>query len=1047
MHHAENTTEALHRAVKGPRSMIRRAMMRPVTTWMLALSAIVLGIVAVTRLPLYYLPTYESSRLTVVASYKSSSPQEIERLIVRPLEDALGDLSRLENMSSRASATQGRVSLEFAYGTNMDLVPIDVRDRLDRARRQLPRDITRISIRQWSSDDISILGLRLSWKGPQAQLHDVVNRLERRLQAIEGVAKVDVGGLQFKQIQIDVAPARLAMHGLTTEGLATQLRRNHINLSGGAMEDGGVRYLLRSMGELRSPADMADLPLNARGLRLRDVAQVRYVAPPNTSYHRMDQQEAITIRVYRSDTANVVQVARAVRHTLEAMRQQPGLEPLNIFIYHDSSRVILQRLQHLLHSGLIGVGLALLVLWLFLKHLRVTLVLGLVIPISVLATFLIMYLIREGLGSSISLNVVSLSGLMLSVGMLVDNSVVMLENIFRHRQTGTPAPEASIRGAEEISRAVIVATATSVVVFLPTLFVSGDFWSRIQSEFALVVCAVLIASLGVALTLVPLLSGRVLHRVDAAATPLQTRFTQVYGAAIRWTLRYRWLVVILAAVGFGISLHLFLTEILPNKDLSRTPSRRLRIDIELPRRTPFREIKATMAGLETHLMKQQQALELEHLMTTTRQRGYQRLNVYFLPVEQSRTPTLTLHQRFINALPRLPGVTYRIRGGRSIGGGPPGITVRLQGPNSDVLSHLAEVFKAQLQEAPGVYSVATDVDRGEEELHLTVDPERAQRRDVSPQRVAATVAQAVSDRPTTTMTFDGREVSVLLRAGTDSELTTEQLQQMPVTANRQSKTVRLGHLVAPHLQMTPASVNRENRLQTTKVVVRTQEGVSMGKAARTIRQQLATLNLPDGYHWQLGRSYQRFVESQQQSVFSIAFAIVLVYLIMAALFESLVLPLTIMVSVPFALSGVVGMFMLTQTSFNQMADLGMLILCGLAVNSGIMLVEAANQLRARGLDRTEALIRSGQQRLRPIMMTVITTLIGLMPMGLPLLLPSVFGATYRHVRIYAPIAMVVMGGLCTSTVLTLLILPAVYALFDDAMQAWRQLRGLLVKIA
>ncbi len=210
---------------------------------------------------------------------------------------------------------------------------------------------------------------------------------------------------------------------------------------------------------------------------------------------------------------------------------------------------------------------------------------------------------------------------------------------------------------------------------------------------------------------------------------------------------------------------------------------------------------------------------------------------------------------------------------------------------------------------------------------------------------------------------------------------------------------------------------------------------------------MASQELPDGYHWQLGRSYQRFVESQQQSTFSITLAIVLVYLIMAALFESLVLPLTIMVTVPFALSGVVGMFMLTQTSFNQMADLGMLILCGLAVNSGIMLVEAANQLRAQGLNRTEALIRSGQQRLRPIIMTVMTTLIGLLPMVLPLLLPSIFGATHRHVKIYAPIALVVMGGLCTSTILTLLILPAVYALFDDAMRTWRQLWDLLVQKA
>ncbi len=1028
--------------------MIRRAMMRPVTTSMIALCAIVLGVVAVTRLPLFYLPTYASSHLNVVVPYKSSSPEEIERLIVRPLEDALGSLSRLERMSSRAHLTEGRVELEFAHGTDMDLVTIEVRDRLDRVRRQLPPDVTRLSIQHWSSDDVSIMGLRLGWEGSKAQLHDVVHRLERRLLAIEGVAKVNVNGLQQKQIQIDMAPASMAMHHLTLEELAERLRRNHLNLSGGSMEDGGVRYLLRSVGELRSPADIADLPLNARGLRLSDVAQVRYVAPPKKRYDRMDQKEAITVRIYRNATANVVNVVRAVHQTLDAIRQQPGLASLNIFVFHDSSRIIVKRLQHLLQSGLIGVGLALLVLWLFLRHLSVTLVLGLVIPISVLATFLIMYLLREGLGSSISLNVVSLSGLMLSVGMLVDNSVVVLENIFRHRQAGTPAREASVRGTEEISRAVIVATATSVVVFLPTLFVSGDFWNRIQSEFALVVCAVLMASLGVALTLVPLLSARALHHVDMAATPLQIWFIRWYGIAIRWTLRYRWLVIGLAAIGFAISLHLFINEILANKDLSRTPSRRLSVAVNMPRRTPFREASATMTSLETYLVQQRQTLELEHVMTTTRRQGSHRIEVYFLPVEESRTPTLTLHQRFVDALPRLAGVTYRLHRGRSIGGGSPGITVRLQGPHGDVLSDLAEVIKAQLQAVPGVYSVATDVDRGEEELHLSVKHERAQRQAVSPQQVASAVAQAVGDRPTTTMTFNGREVGVLLRAGTDRELNTEQLQQMPVAVNGQSspqKNVRLGHLVAPQLQMTPAGIRRENRLQTTRVVVRTAEGISMAQAARTIRQQLASVNLPDGYQWQLGRSYQRFVESQQQSVFSIAFAIVLVYLIMAALFESLVLPFTIMVTVPFALSGVVAIFMLTQTSFNQMADLGMLILCGLVVNSGIMLVEATNQLRAQGLSRSDALIQSGQQRLRPIVMTVITTLIGLLPMVAPLLLPEVFGATNRYVKIYAPIGLAVMGGLCTSTVLTLLILPAVYALFDDAMIAGRQLRGLLVK--
>jgi HAE1 family hydrophobic/amphiphilic exporter-1 len=293
------------------------------------------------------------------------------------------------------------------------------------------------------------------------------------------------------------------------------------------------------------------------------------------------------------------------------------------------------------------------------------------------------------------------------------------------------------------------------------------------------------------------------------------------------------------------------------------------------------------------------------------------------------------------------------------------------------------------------------------------------------------------------MTWEGQEVEVHLNAGTDGFLSADQLRNMPVSADEEWGTVSVGHVVRSRVQRAPTSMSRENRLQTTDVVVRTQDGVTMSEAARSIREALAALILPTGYDWQLGRSYRRFVQAQKESTFTLSLAIVLVYIIMAALFESIVLPFAIMLTVPFALSGVVGIFVLTGSRFNQMADLGMLILCGLVVNSGIMLVAATNQLRAKGLSRTEALIQSGQQRLRPIVMTVITTLMGLAPMVAPILLPSFFGPTEHYVAIYGPIGLVVVGGLCTSTVLTLLLLPAMYALLDDGIIACRRLRALL----
>jgi hydrophobic/amphiphilic exporter-1 (mainly G- bacteria), HAE1 family len=1023
--------------------LARWAMSRPVTTLMLAVSAVVLGMVAVMRLPLLLYPSYDSPYLTIVVPYRSSAPEEIERLIVRPLEDSLGTLSHLQRMTSQATATQGRVRLEFAYGTDMDLAAIEVRDRLDRVRRRLPQDVTDVLLRRWSSDDIPVMRLRIGWQGAPEQLYDmVVNTIERRLQAVDGVANVEVYGLQRKDLRIEIDPASLEMYGLTTLRLVDRLRRNHLNLGGGSIEDGGVRYLLRSLGDLQTPEQVADLPVGDRGLRLRDVARVQYAYPPKDHYDRLDQEDAMTMHVYRNSMANVVRVAQDVHRTLDAIRQLPQAASLGIFVYHDSSQEILTRLRHLQWSGLLGMGLALAVLWMFLRHLRVTAVLGMVIPISLLTTFLIMYLLREGLGSSVSLNVVSLSGLMLSVGMLVDSSVVVLENIFRLRQTGLSAREASLVGSQEMGQAVLAATATSIVVFLPTIFVAGNFMGRMMSEFALVVCAVLLASLGVALTLVPMLSARFLKSADIRAARPQTWLTVRYGTAIRCTLRYRWMVLGIAAGVFALSLHLYTSVITPNRDLSRMPRRWMSIYVEMPRALPFDEAQTLMTFLENAVLEQRDALEIRHVITSTRRDGEHRLEVYFRSVENSRTPTRILHQRFLESLPKIAGVSYRVRGDTSAQG-QQNISVQLQGPHSEVLADLSEQIKTRLSRIPGVFNVSTDVDRGDEELQLTVDRGLAQRRELPTQRVASTVALAVSDRPIATMTWEGQEVEVYLNAGTDGFLSADQLRHMPVSADEERKAVSVGHVVRSRVQRAPTSMSRENRLQTTEVVVRTQDGITMSESARSIRQALASLILPTGYDWQLGRSYRSFVQAQKESTFTLSLAIVLVYIIMAALFESLVLPFAIMLTVPFALSGVVGIFVLTGSRFNQMADLGMLILCGLVVNSGIMLVAATNQLRAKGLSRTEALIQSGQQRLRPIVMTVITTLMGLAPMVAPILVPAFFGPTEYYVAIYGPIGLVVAGGLCTSTVLTLLLLPAMYALLDDGIIACRRLRALL----
>ncbi len=524
-------------------------------------------------------------------------------------------------------------------------------------------------------------------------------------------------------------------HGLTTYQLSGLLRRNHVSLGGGSLEDGGVRYLLRSIGEFSTPEQIADLPLNAQGLQLRDIAQVRYAYPEKTRFDRLDREEAVTIAIYRTSTANDVDVAQAVHQALDTIRTLPGLETLSLFVYFDSSRNILQRLYHLRNTGLIGGGLALLILFLFLRHLRPTLVLGIAIPISVMATFLLMYIARETFGSPISLNVVTFSGLMLSVGMLVDSSVVVLENIVRHRQMGKSAREASVVGASEVSQAVLVATATSIVVFLPTIFIGQGFLGRILSEFGMVLCAALVASLVVSLSGIPLFSTHLIAPLRQRPERLQSGLNRLYGIAIAWTLRHRWGVVLVACVIFAVSLYLFIDVLVPNRDNTRTPRRDMYIRVKADHSVPFAKVAATMTGIEDILLRQRDRLEIRHVSTSFSENGRHELRVFFRELDASRTPTEALQEQLLAALPERAGIEYRVASGRGVGGNEIGVSVQIQGPHGDVLAHMARTVKNHLKDIEGAFSVETNVDRDDDELRLEIDRQQAQRMGLHPRRV------------------------------------------------------------------------------------------------------------------------------------------------------------------------------------------------------------------------------------------------------------------------------------------------------------------------
>ena len=448
----------------------------------LAIAAIcVFGFFAIGQLPLLFLPAIESPSLTVVAPFSNSSPEEVERRVATPLEGAIGGMSGIESVSSTSSASSARIRARFALGTDMDLAAAEIRDRVDRIRGDLPDGVGRIRVSNFSTTDIPILQLSVSLDGSRAELERLAEDLiVPRLLRLQGVADVNVRGLQQERVMIDVDPQAMAALGVSVDDLTRSLRANNVDLAGGYLIDGGRRYFVRSVGSFTNLDEIASLPIAGAGsARIGDVGVVRRGVGDQDSVQRLNLAEAATVRVFKGSDANVVNVVRAARGQLAEIE---AAEPrLATFVFFDQSEEITSSLNNLRNSGLIGAGLAVLVLFAFLLKVRATLVVAIAIPISIIATFTVVYLMRRVGGLNFSLNVISLSGLMLAVGMLVDNSVVVLENIYRYRERGLAPRAAAIRGAGEVTTPVLAATITSIIVFVPVLFNSTSTFGRFMA--------------------------------------------------------------------------------------------------------------------------------------------------------------------------------------------------------------------------------------------------------------------------------------------------------------------------------------------------------------------------------------------------------------------------------------------------------------------------------------------------------------------------------------------------------------------------------------
>lgn len=1005
---------------------------KPITMLMSIVSIIVLGVLGLQRLPLTFIPEIESQRLRISVPYESSSPQEVERNITRPIEEMMGTLPKLEKISSTSSANQSNVSVEFMPGTDMDLASVEVRDRLDRVRALLPEDVERIRIHRWQSTDIPVFEFSIAWKGRSSdELYEAVNKIiVPRIQRIEGVANVEIRGMDERQVLVELDMERMRAHHLDFFNLARSLRTNNANVSAGTVIDAGKKYTVRVIGEFQTVEEIAQVPIEGTNLVLGDVANVSFTFPEKTNFQRLDKHNAIVLRVFKASTANIIDVAKGVKEYIEVVKIAPEFAGLQTQIFRDQSSEILNSLSNLTWAGIFGGILATLVLFVFLRKVRSTFIIGLSIPISIVATFLIMYIIRLApFNSTITLNLVSLSGLMFAVGMLVDPAVVVLENIFRHKQEeGLDAKQASIVGAREIAVAVISASLTTVIVFVPMIFMSSGRMGRFMIDFGVAIVSATIASLIVSLTLIPFAASRIFTGKERKKAAFMVKMSTWYGSAIGKVTRVPFALSSLVLLGF-ISYGIWtLYQQLDRSFMPRTPQRQMDLRVDLDRNFSLPEIDAIFDTVETVLLANKEELEISTVATNFSRRRAS-VNIYFTPEEEAKKTATELFEDVRQQLPEIAGVEYRVGRMHGRGGSEMGVSIELKGKSTEVLTTYAEEIRELIKGIDGIKDVDTSMERGDEEIRVSVDRVRAQKYGLSSQQVASTISSALGSRANSKYKTQDREVDILMQLAEEDRVNMQQLETLSFS-NTRSEMVQLGTVANLEVKKGPESIQREDR-QTTITVFANTEQSGLWKVNMEIDKIMAGIQLPPGYSWSKGRNWMMMQQTEEESNFAIIMALILIYIVMASLFESFVHPFTILLSVPFALFGVIPLFHLTGTTLTNMAYMGIIVVCGLVVNNGIILIDAINKQRRQGVPRAEAIKIGGRNRLRPILMTTLTTIIGLMPLVLPIIFPGFLGAPEGSSDMYAPVGIAVVGGLLTSTPLTLFIMPIFYVIIDE----------------
>lgn len=1006
----------------------RFSIKRPVFTIVSMIFVLILGVVSLFKIPITLIPDLNPPIGVVVTSYPGASPIEVNEKVTKPLEASLATLPGIKKVQSTSLESSNLIILEFNWSTNMDKVQTDILQRIDLV--PLPEDAGRPSFLKFDPAQFPVIQLALAAENEEIDIRQIAESLEQELQRTDGVASVTVSGKIVEEIQIELDAQKLEQKNLTQTDVMQVIQASNISMPGAELSTEDNQLLTtRVVSLFNHPDEIANLvlsvnPLTGETLKIQDIATVERKEQETNTITRANDQSAVLISVLQESGANTASVSETFQKELDRLLNEPQYKGIEATILFDQGDYVRLAISNISSSLIFGGLFAMLVLLFFLSGIKSPLIIGIAIPYSVIVTFVLMYF------ADFSLNIMTLGALALGIGMLVDNAIVVIENIERHLELGESPIEAAINGTKEVALAITASTVTTIAVFVPVIFISGLI-GKIFMEFALTISFSLIASLAVALTVVPMLASRFLRTKPANSVDKRQSkgLYRNYTKALKWVLKRRTLILsitvgLLALSSFAV--YKTGTEFLPPTDEGFVS-----LSVKLPNSASVGKTEEIVSEIEEMARKYEEVDVVVSLIGGNQQslsRGTSKQNegeisIKLVELSERNRSIFDFVEQFEKRVQQQIGERAEVSFSLSSSSGstPNSLSFRVTDSNEQRLKETVTQIQQKLTNIDSIVEVTTDLDEVKEEIQVEVKRDEANQYGLLPSQIAQTVNMMTRGAFTTQIIADDSEVlGVYTGFGKAFREDVEALKKMKLRTNA-GVFVELQEIATIEIQESQTAIRRSDQAAAIAIFVKYQTSESLSGISKKVDEAIQQIGIPSTMKIVFGGDRELFDSAKQDMILAIILAVILIYLVMGAQFESFKLPFVMMFSVPLMLIGVAASLYLTNTLLGVTAIIGILILVGIVVNNGIVLIDYINQKRQRGLNVTDAIIVGAQDRIRPILMTALTTILGLVPLALGI---------GEGTEMNQPMAIVVIGGLISSTILTLFIVPIIYSLIE-----------------